>query len=86
MSKQKATGSARIVGNDAEQLGKTARLLEILVRLDLQNQKGERSQNEMILMLDSIGCAQSEIAHLLGTTTNTVNVALYKAKKKAKKK
>jgi DNA-binding CsgD family transcriptional regulator len=40
----------------------------------------------MIAMLDSAGCGQSEIAYLLGTTTNTVNVALYKAKKKAGKK
>lgn len=61
------------------------RLLEILVRLNLQNMKGGRSQSEMISLLDSVGCGQSEIADFLGTTRNTVNVSLYKAKRKAKK-
>jgi DNA-directed RNA polymerase specialized sigma24 family protein len=67
-------------------LKKIARLLEIAVRLDLQNMKGSRSQNEMIALLDSVGCGQSEIADFLGTTTNTVNVSLYKTKRKAGKK
>ena len=67
-------------------LRKMTRLLEILVRLDLQNLKSGRSQNEMITLLDSVGCGQSEIADFLGTTTNTVNVSLYKAKRKATKK
>jgi hypothetical protein len=65
---------------------KMARLLEILVRLNLQNMKGDRSQNDMISLLDSVGCGQSEIADFLGTTANTVNVSLYKAKRKAAKK
>lgn len=65
---------------------KMTRLLEILVRLNLQNMRGDRSQNEMIALLDSVGCGQSEIAAFLGTTTNTVNVSLYKAKRKADKK
>lgn len=65
---------------------KMTRLLEILVRLDLQNMKGDRSQSDMISLLDSVGCGQSEIADFLRTTTNTVNVSLYKAKRKAAKK
>ena len=65
---------------------KMTRLLEILVRLNLQNMKGDRSQNDMISLLDSVGCGQSEIADVLGTTTNTVNVSLYKSKRKAGKK
>ena len=32
------------------------------------------------------GCGQTEIAKLLGTTANTVNVTLMRAKKKGKKK
>ena len=64
-------------------LAKMTRLLEILVRLNLQNMRGDRSQNNMISMLDSVGCGQSEIADLLGTSTNTVNVSLYKAKRRA---
>ena len=67
-------------------LRKMTRLLEILVRLNLQNMKGDRSQNDMISLLDSVECSQSEIADFLGTTTNTVNVSLYKAKRKAVKK
>jgi len=74
--------------NDTEVtlLRKVARLMEILVRLNLQNLKGDRSQNNMISMLDSAGCTQSEIANLLGTTTNTVNVSLYKAKRRPRRK
>jgi hypothetical protein len=67
-------------------LRKMTRLLEVLVRLDIQDLKSGRSQNEMIALLDSVGCGQSEIADFLGTTTNTVNVSLYKAKRKAAKK
>ncbi len=72
--------------NEFALLNKMTRLLEILVRLQLLNMQGERSQNEMIAVLDSIGCGQSEIAALLGTTANTVNVSLYKAKRKARAK
>jgi hypothetical protein len=71
---------------DSALFRKMTRLLEILVRLNLQNMKGDRSQNDMISLLDSVGCGQSEIATFLGTTTNTVNVSLYKAKRKAGKK
>lgn len=72
--------------NELSLLEKMTRLLEIMVRLNLQTLKGSRSQNEMIFVLDSIGCGQSEIADLLGTTTNTVNVSLYKGKRKAPKR
>ena len=64
-------------------LNRMARLLEVLAQLNLQAMKGDRSQGQMISMLDSVGCGQTEIARLLGTTTNTVNVALYKAKNKS---
>lgn len=67
-------------------LNKMTRLLEIFVRLNLQTMRGDRTQADMISMLDSVGCGQSEIADLLGTTTNTVNVTLYNAKKKSRKK
>lgn len=66
-------------------LNKMARLLEILTRLNLQTMRGERNQREMILMLKQVGCGPSEIADLLGTTANTVNVTLSSAKKKRKK-
>lgn len=67
-------------------LDKITRLLEILVRLNLQTMRGDRSQIDMILMLDSARCGPSEIAELLGTTSNTVNVGLSNAKKKKQKK
>jgi DNA-directed RNA polymerase specialized sigma24 family protein len=73
-------------GDRVSELRRIARLLEIMVRLDLESMKGSRSQNEIISMLDSAGCGQSEIADLLRTTANTVNVSLYKAKRKARKK
>jgi DNA-binding CsgD family transcriptional regulator len=66
-------------------LKRVTRLLEILVRSNLNSLRGNRSQTEMIVMLSSIGCAQAEIADLLGTTSNTVNVTLYNEKKKKKK-
>jgi hypothetical protein len=72
--------------DDSALFRKMTRLLEILVRLNLQTMKGDRSQNDMISLLDSVGCGQSEIADFLRTTTNTVNVSLYKAKRKAGRK
>lgn len=85
--KKKPSHNARVQDADERTLlGKMTRLLEILVRLNLQNMRGDRSYNDMISMLDSIGCGQSEIAGLLGTSTNTVKVSLYRAKRKAGKK
>ena len=88
MSKMTKKASA-IASDERDELvlfRKITRLLEILVRLNLKNMKGDRSQNDMILLLDSVGCGQSEIADFLGTTANTVNVSLYKAKRKPGKK
>ena len=67
-------------------LNKMTRLLEILTRLGLEKMKGNRTQGEMILFLDSVGCGPSEIATLLGTTSNTVYVSLSQAKNKKRKK
>jgi DNA-directed RNA polymerase specialized sigma24 family protein len=67
-------------------LAKAVRLLESLVRLNLIIAKGEHSQTEMIDLLHSGGCGQSEIASLIGTTANTVNVTLHRAKRKTRKK
>jgi hypothetical protein len=65
-------------------LSRISRLLEVLVRLNLETMRGGHSQADMIAMLDSVGCRQSEIADLLGTTSNTVNVTLYKKKSRKK--
>lgn len=87
MSKKRSKRGARRTNESSELalLNKMTRLLEILVRLNLQAMRGERTQRDMILILDSVGCGPSEIADLLGTTSNTVNVALSNAKKKRKK-
>jgi hypothetical protein len=88
MSKKKNRQPAASGDSDNERslLRRTVSLLEILVRLNLIGVQGNKSQNEMIFALDSMGCGQTEIAHLLGTTKNTVNVSLYKAKKRGLKK
>jgi DNA-directed RNA polymerase specialized sigma24 family protein len=62
-------------------LTKITRLLELFVRINLQLNRGDRTQRELVIVLDSIGCGPSEIVRLLGTSSNTVNVALSKAKK-----
>jgi DNA-directed RNA polymerase specialized sigma24 family protein len=57
---------------------------EELVRLlviDLRHRLG--SQGETIQELSKAGFGPSRIAELLGTSANTVNVTLQKAKKKA---
>lgn len=79
------TREANSEADELTTLRTIARYIGVLVRLHLQAQKGDRSQNEMISMLDAMGLGQSEIAELLGTTANTVNVSLYKAKRKAVK-
>jgi DNA-directed RNA polymerase specialized sigma24 family protein len=60
---------------------------EELVRLhviDLRRRLG--SQTEAIVELRQAGFGPSRIAELLGTTANTVNVTLQKAKKTGKSK
>jgi len=60
---------------------------EELVRLqviDLRRRLG--SQTEAIVELNKAGFGPSRIAELLGTTANTVNVTLQKAKKTGKLK
>jgi DNA-directed RNA polymerase specialized sigma24 family protein len=88
MSKKENKSDKRRAGENEEfsVLTRIMRLLEILVRLNLETMRGNRSQADMIAVLDSVGCGQSEIANLLGTTSNTVNVTLYNAKKKKRKK
>lgn len=54
----------------------TVRLLALLIRLLLP------SQNTTILELNKVGFGATRIAQLLGTSTNTANVAIQKAKKK----
>ena len=44
-----------------------------------------KTQSECILLLKRVGFGQTEIAELVGTTPNTVNSTIQKAKKKKSK-
>ena len=49
-------------------------------------QLGELDQNEKTERLSRIGFSSADIAALLGTTTNAVNVALHRARKRTRTK
>ena len=60
--------------------------LDIMIRLLASSiVKEMKTQKEKILYLSSLGFGPTEIANLLSTTSNTVNVALSREKKKAPK-
>lgn len=82
----KSTARRADESDELSALNKMARLLEILTRLNLQTMRADRSQAELISMLDSLGCGQTEIARLLGTTPNTVGVTIHHSKKRSKRK
>lgn len=58
------------------------RKLNQLISLKVHEIKGEKSQNEMIILLNGLGFSPTEIATLLGTTTNSVNPVLSRSRKK----
>ena len=58
-----------------------ARLLDELVRLQVHALQRDTRQVDAIRELSSSGFGPSRIAELLGTTPNTVNVALAREKK-----
>ncbi len=63
-----------------------ANKLDTLIRLTAIGLFGDKTQKEKIELLAIAGLGAKEIADLLGTTPNTVSVALYGLKKKKKKK
>jgi DNA-directed RNA polymerase specialized sigma24 family protein len=56
------------------------RITKLLVLIATKDQK----QKDQIRLLDSMKFQPKEIAELLGTTSNTVNVALHSMRKKGK--
>ncbi len=56
--------------------------LKIIKKLLAQILLVDRSQTYLIERLNSMGLQPTEIADLLGTTSNTVNVALARIRKK----
>jgi DNA-directed RNA polymerase specialized sigma24 family protein len=59
---------------------KIARLLGLIVVKEIEQ------KNEQVLLLRSVGFDVSEVASMLGMTTNHVNVATFTARKAASKK
>jgi hypothetical protein len=57
-------------------------LEEVVRLLAIQLRRGVESQAEAISELNRAGFGPKRIAELLGTTANTVNVAISKQKKK----
>lgn len=68
---------ARGIETKMEPLEELVRLMAIDLRLRLS------SQGEVIQELNKAGFGPSRIAELIGTTPNTVNVTIQKAKKRA---
>lgn len=67
---------------DEKQFKEIASKLDLITRLLALNiTKDSKSQKGKILMLSSFGLGPTNIAELLGTTVNTVNVALSRARK-----
>ena len=59
-----------------QQLEELSRLMALQIRLAIGN------QSQTILELHRLGISIRRIAELLGTTSNTVNVSIRKAKKR----
>jgi DNA-directed RNA polymerase specialized sigma24 family protein len=57
---------------------------EIVRLLAIQLRRSSESQADAILELSRAGFGPTRIADLLGTTANTVNVTLQKAKKRSR--
>jgi len=60
------------------------RSTELLLKLKICELRGERSQSEMILLLNSLGFKSGEIIRLLGASESTVRPILSRARKKRK--
>lgn len=58
--------------------------LKVIKKLLAHSLLTEESQVKQITKLNSIGFQPKEIAEILGTTSNTVNVTLSKARKQSK--
>ena len=65
-----------------EHTDELARRIDMLTRLLAINLVNGKSQKEQIRLLSVAGMGPKEIADLLGTTSNTVNVALSALRKK----
>jgi DNA-directed RNA polymerase specialized sigma24 family protein len=60
--------------------------LDMIIRLLAASIAADKPQRERIRLLSSAGLAPQEIAHALGTTSNTVRVALVGIRKSGRKR
>ena len=65
---------------DENPLEQIARCVDLLLRLKIDEVKGDRTQGEMIRFLGSQGATPAEVASLLGVKPSTVYPELSKAR------
>ena len=80
MSRKRKEAAQKMPGTD-EILHSILRSLNLLVKLKVKEAQGDRTLNEMILYLYSLGCRPIEIAEALGKTSNDVNPVISRARK-----
>lgn len=74
----------RGTGKLVDPLEKIARSVDLLLRLKIDEVKGQRSQKEMIHFLSSLGAGGGEIASFLNVNRTTVDPELSKLRASAK--
>lgn len=74
------------MSNREDPIQNVARSLELLLRLKIEEIRGDRSQTEMIGLLGRLGATAAEIAAMLGAEVKTVAPILSRAKGSGKKK
>jgi len=79
--------SAKVEGNVTDTLYEDmSKKLELLTRLTALSLIADKKQQEQIILLSRAGFQPKEIAEIVGTTANTVRVALSTHRKKQKGK
>ncbi len=72
--------TSRWIRQLASQLEETNALLRVLVRISLHTLESQTS--DKIDLLNQLGLRPTEIARILGTSSNAVSVQLYRLRKK----
>jgi len=68
--------------SNEEMLKEISRRLGVLIALQMKNQSEDFSTTDGVNMLSRFGMGNSEIAEILNTSSNTVNVMKNRIKKK----
>ena len=72
--------------DNTEPIERLARSVDLLVKLKVEELKGERNQREMIRFLYSLGAGGAEITAMLGISRSTVDPELSKLRKGKKQR